>query len=278
VVWAAGYWQPIRSHDAKRRRRPTGEPDQESMERKQENKIEQAGILGIFLPVPAGIDSTAGSSHHIYDFHAFDFDLAQRASLPIAISLSPSKSMSWNTHMRVGDFMTARVVTVQPDSPVAEAAQLMLDKNVSGLPVIDAAGNIVGIVTEHDLLRRLANGPRSTPPHWLQFMIKRQEMANESARFHEAKVAEVMTCNPLTITEGAPIEDACRLIEKHGFKRLPVVRDGRLVGIVARADLVRALGLAVPQISHAHERAERAEATMAELQRESILHRTRWPM
>jgi CBS domain-containing protein len=188
------------------------------------------------------------------------------------------ESMSWNVEMRIGDFMTARVVTVPPESPIAEAAQLMLDNNVSGLPVTDAAGNIVGIVTEHDLLRPHADGSPSYPPHWLQFMIKRQEMADESARFHEAKVAEVMTRNPLTVTEDTPIEEACRLIGKHGFKRLPVVRDGRLVGIVARADLVRALDIAARQISHAHDRAARAEARMAELQREAILHRTRWPM
>jgi CBS domain-containing protein len=125
--------------------------------------------------------------------------------------------------------MTARVVTVHPESPIAEAAQLMLDSNVSGLPVIDTAGNIVGIVTEHDLLRH-ANGSRCHPPHWLQFMINQLEVADESARFHEAKVAEVMTRNPLTVTVDTPIEEACGLIEKHGFKRLPVVRDGRLVG------------------------------------------------
>jgi CBS domain-containing protein len=176
--------------------------------------------------------------------------------------------------------MTVRVVTVHPESPVTEAAQLMLDNNVSGLPVIDGAGNVVGIVTEHDLLRQHTNGSRPHPPHWLQFMIKRQGMADESARFHEAKVAEAMTPNPLTVIEDTPIEEACRLIGKHGFKRLPVVRGGRLVGIVARvarADLVRALDIAARQISHAHDRAARAEATMAELQREAILYRTHWP-
>jgi CBS-domain-containing membrane protein len=153
----------------------------------------------------------------------------------------------------------------------------MLDNNVSGLPVIDATGNVVGIVTEHDLLRQHTNGSRSHPPHWLQFMIKRLEMAGESVRFHEKKVGEVMTRDPLTVTEDTPVEEACRLIGKHGIKRLPVVRDGRLVGIVARADLVRALDIAARQISHAHDRAARAESRMAELQREAILHRTHWP-
>jgi CBS domain-containing protein len=174
--------------------------------------------------------------------------------------------------------MTSRVVTVRPESPIAEAAQLMLDNNVSGLPVSNATGEIVGIVTEHDLLRQRADESRSHPPHWLQFMVERQKMANESARFHEAKVAEVMTRNPMTVTEDTPVEEACRLIGEHGFKRLPVVRGGRLVGIVARADLVRALGIAACQISHAHDRAARAETRLAEVQRELMLHRMRWPM
>jgi CBS domain-containing protein len=174
--------------------------------------------------------------------------------------------------------MTVRVVTIHPESPIAEAAQLMLDNNVSGLPVTDDSGNVVGIVTEHDLLRQHAKESRSHPPHWLQFMVKHQEMANESTRFHEANVAEVMTRNPLGVTEDTPIGEACQLIETHGFKRLPVVRDGRLVGIVARADLVRALGIAASQISHAHDRAARAEARLAEVQRELMLRRIRWPM
>jgi CBS domain-containing protein len=178
--------------------------------------------------------------------------------------------------VRVEDFMTVRVVTVHPDSPIADAAQLMLDNNVSGLPVTDDVGHVVGIVTEHDLLRGRPNGSRARPPHWLQFMIKRSEMANETARFHEAKVKEVMTHNPLTVTEDTPIAAACRIIGEHGIKRLPVVRDGRIVGIVARADLMRALGIAVRKISHADDRAARSEVMMAELQRESMLHRTRW--
>jgi len=171
--------------------------------------------------------------------------------------------------------MTIQAISVGPDSPIADAAQLMLDNNVSGLPVIDANRHVVGVVTEHDLLRPRGNGCRSRPPHWLQFMVKRLEMANESARFHEGRVEEVMTRNPVTATEDTPIEEACRLIGEHGIKRLPVLRDGRLVGIVARADLVRALGIAARRISNAANRAAHAEALMAEFQRESLLHRTR---
>jgi CBS domain-containing protein len=177
--------------------------------------------------------------------------------------------------MKVGDFMTTRVVTVHPDTLVREAARLMLEGNISGLPVTDAGGHVVGIVTEHDLLRRRTNGPGSRPPHWLQLMVEQANIANHAARFHEATVQEVMTRDPLTVTEDTAIERACRLIEEHGIKRLPVVRDGLLVGVVARADLVRALGMAVSRISQADERAARAEALMASLQMESIIERSR---
>jgi CBS domain-containing protein len=179
------------------------------------------------------------------------------------------------TRMKVGDFMTTKVVTVHPDSQVGDAARLMLERKISGLPVVDAGDHVVGIVTEHDLLRRRPDGPGSQTPHWLQLMIEPPEIANEPARFQEAKVEEVMTGNPLTVTEDTPIEEACRLVQQRGIKRLPVVRDGRLVGVVARADLVRALGIAVNRISRADERAARAEALMASLQMESIMHRSR---
>jgi CBS domain-containing protein len=181
------------------------------------------------------------------------------------------------TQMEVGDFMTRQVVTIHPDSPVRDAARLMLDRKISGLPVVDAADHVVGIVTEHDLLRRRTDRPGSKPPHWLQLMTEPAEITNESVRFQEAKVEQVMTRHPLTIMEDTPIEVACRLIEKRGIKRMPVVREGRLVGIVARADLVRALGIAVERISYSDERAARAEALTASLQREAIMHRSRWP-
>lgn len=177
--------------------------------------------------------------------------------------------------MRVRDFMTTPVVKVRPDGPVREAARLMLEHKISGLPVVDADDRVVGIVTEHDLLRSRTNGPGTTRAHWLQLMIERTRFAHQSDRFREAKVEEAMTRDPLTVTEDTPLAEACRLIEERGIKRLPVVRDGRLVGVVARADLVRALGIAVNRISHADERAARAEALMAGLQMESMIHRSR---
>ena len=87
---------------------------------------------------------------------------------------------------------------------------------ISGLPVVDTSGRVVGIVTEHDLLRSRTNGPGSQLPLWLQLMIERAKITKEFARFHEANVEEVMTRDPLTVTEDTPIAEACRLIEERG--------------------------------------------------------------
>ena len=147
--------------------------------------------------------------------------------------------------MRIADFMTRRVVTVAPDASIVAAAKLMLDNKVSGLPVVDAAGHIVGIVSEHDLLRETDDGRRG--PHWLEMMIEGAALADESARFHDRKVNEAMTPHPVAIAATSSLREACRLIEDHGFKRLPVVENGKLVGIIARADLVRAFAQATEE-------------------------------
>jgi len=144
--------------------------------------------------------------------------------------------------MTVRDFMTRRVVTVAPDVPAMTAARLMLDHKISGLPVVDAEQHVVGIVSEHDLLRQPDGGKRK--PHWLQLMIEQRELAGETAGFRDRKVDDVMTPNPLTIAATSSLEEACRLIADHGIKRLPVVENGKLIGIIARADLVRALAQA----------------------------------
>ena len=148
--------------------------------------------------------------------------------------------------MMVGEFMTRRVITIAPDSSIVEAAKLMLEHKVSGLPVIDAAHHVVGIVSEHDLLRRRESDKGKQQSHWLQLMIERAGLTDESPRFHERSVKEVMTANPITVAPTSSLGEACRLIEERGIKRLPVVHNGELVGIIARADLVQAFAQARP--------------------------------
>jgi CBS domain-containing protein len=179
--------------------------------------------------------------------------------------------------MRVANFMTRKVVTVRPDTPVLTAARLMLERKISGLPVVDDAGCVVGIVTEHDLLRHGETEGETKRPHWLQLIIEHRGLNNEAVRFHVRTVGNVMTPDPVTVTEATPLEEAGRLIEERGFKRLPVVRGRELVGIIARADLVQALTQAIRKVAEAAERDASLKARLIELERQALLHRTRSP-
>lgn len=143
--------------------------------------------------------------------------------------------------MKAGDIMTAHPVTVRPQTSVMEAVQLMLQKQFSGLPVVDDQGTIVGIVTEGDLLRRSETGTQRRRPRWIEFFIGPGRLASEYAHASGRKIEQVMTRTVLTIDEDTPLDEIVNIMERHRIKRLPVVRDGRVVGIVSRANLLRAL-------------------------------------
>ncbi len=178
--------------------------------------------------------------------------------------------------MKVKDFMTCLVVTVTPETSILDAARMMLDHKISGLPVVSDGGRVVGIISEHDLLRGKGNA-RTERPHWLRLMIDQVNLTDQSARLQERKVREAMTPDPVTVTENAPLEEAARLIADNDIKRLPVVRDNELVGIIARADIVRAIILAARKITDAAKRDEMADARLRELERQSFLRRARLP-
>lgn len=143
--------------------------------------------------------------------------------------------------MNVADVMTMRVLTIRSDAPITEAIRLMLQRRISGLPVVDADDNLVGVVTEGDFLRRAETGTERHRPHWLEFFASPGGRAVDYVHAHGRKVADVMSAEPISISEHAPIGDAVSLMEKHRIKRLPVLREGKVVGIVSRADLLRAL-------------------------------------
>ena len=110
--------------------------------------------------------------------------------------------------MRTLDVMTRHVITVGPDTSIAEAARLMLDNRISGLPVVESRGRLIGIVTEGDFLRRTETGTTRRRSRWLEFLIGPGRLADEFVRTHGRKVEDVMTPDPRTVTEDTPLEDA----------------------------------------------------------------------
>jgi len=144
--------------------------------------------------------------------------------------------------MKARDVMTWGAITVEPHESVARAVQLMLQNKISGLPVVDDKRQLVGIVTEGDFLRRGELGTQRQRPRWLEFLLGPGRLASEYVRASGQKVSQVMTTEAKTITPETPLEDVVRLMERHRVKRLPVVQDGKLVGMVSRADLLHALG------------------------------------
>jgi CBS domain-containing protein len=150
--------------------------------------------------------------------------------------------------MKAGDVMTRKVVSIRPNASIAEMVRLMLDNRISGLPVIDDHGELVGIVTEGDCLRRAETGTERKRPRWLEFIVGPSRLAAEYIHAHSRKVAEVMTQAPITITEDTPLDDIVHLMEAHRIKRLPVMRNRKVVGIVSRADLLHALASAAKSI------------------------------
>lgn len=142
--------------------------------------------------------------------------------------------------MLTGQIMTQNVITVSPETPVAAAAKTMLDNHISGLPVIEN-GKLIGIVTEGDFLRRAELGTERKRSNWLQFILGAGREAADYVHAHGRKVADVMTRDPVTVSEETSLQDLVAAMEAHHVKRLPVTRDGRLVGIVTRANLLRAI-------------------------------------
>lgn len=143
--------------------------------------------------------------------------------------------------MQAKDVMTQRVISVQSDASVMEAVRLMLQNKISGLPVLDAGGMLVGVVTEGDFLRRAEIGTQKRRPRWLEFLVGPGKLATEYVRAAGRKVSEIMTPNPHTVAEDVPLEEIVQTMERYRIKRLPVTRGRQVVGIVSRANLMHAL-------------------------------------
>ena len=143
--------------------------------------------------------------------------------------------------MKARDIMSTKVVTVSPSTSVRDIAGLMVEKHVSGLPVINDNGTLVGMVSEGDLLRRPEIGTEKHRRRWVSFFSGVDSQAREFTKSHALRASDVMTEQVIHVSEETPLGDVVGLMEKHNIKRLPVLSDGELVGIVSRADLLRAL-------------------------------------
>jgi CBS domain-containing protein len=149
--------------------------------------------------------------------------------------------------MRAHQIMTKDVITVTPHTPIETAAKIMLETHVSGLPVVDDAGKLVGIVSERDFLRRGEIGTGRKRPAWLEYLMGPGRAAAEFVHERGRKVEDIMTADPITVDEETPLEDLVRLMEKKNIKRLPVMSGKTLKGIVTRSNLLQAVA------SMAHE-------------------------
>jgi CBS domain-containing protein len=173
--------------------------------------------------------------------------------------------------VRVEDFMTRQVVTITPDTTFLAAARLMLEHRVGGLPVVDASGRMIGVFSESDLLREEAED--GSP--WLQMMVGRDGEPAKPMQLNARKVSDAMTRELITIAPDASIAQACRLLHEHRLRRLPVVESGKLVGMIARADLVRAVAVSAERASPAPVRDVSVDARLAEMERQIWRDRAR---
>lgn len=143
--------------------------------------------------------------------------------------------------MIASDVMTRAMITISPDATVHDAAQLMLSRGISGLLVVDGKGDLAGVVTEGDLLRRDEIGTETERSRWLRLLVSPSRQAADFVRAHGRHVRDVMTTDVVSIAHDETLEAVVALMEKNRIKRVPVTRDGRVVGILSRSDLLRAL-------------------------------------
>jgi CBS domain-containing protein len=143
--------------------------------------------------------------------------------------------------MRASDVMVAKVITVGPNTTVQEIATILLSNRISAVPVLDDVGALIGIVSEGDLIHRVEAGTERHHSWWLTLLTGKDERAHDYLKSHAVKAADVMTKRVITASPDLPLGELASLLEKHRIKRVPIVENGKLVGIVSRANLLQAL-------------------------------------
>jgi CBS domain-containing protein len=180
--------------------------------------------------------------------------------------------------MRAMDVMTTNVITVSPDTTVQALATLLSERGISGVPVVDNDRKLIGIVSEGDLLHRAETGTQRRTTRrrsrWLDSFVADQEAAREYIKEHGRTVGEIMTREVITVNDTTDLADVATLLETKKIKRVPVLRDGKLVGIVSRANLVRALAMtkSEPTTEDASDDRTIREKLLAELKGQEWVH------
>jgi len=148
--------------------------------------------------------------------------------------------------MKAMDVMVRDVVTVKPETDVATAIKLLVENDISALPVVDHTGTVVGVISEADLVRRTEIGTDKQRPWWLEALTPGSLLAEEFSKSHGWTVGEIMSPHVVSAPEDASLGEIAALLERHRIKRVPIIKDGKLVGIVSRSNLIQALALASP--------------------------------
>jgi CBS domain-containing protein len=152
-----------------------------------------------------------------------------------------AKNLKRGRAMNAADVMVSNVITVHLDTPVAKIAEALLANRISAVPVVDEGGALIGIVSEGDLIHRVEAGTERHRSWWLELLIGREILAHEFVKSHARKAADVMTRPVVTVKPDTPLNEIASLLERHRIKRVPVMNDGKIVGIVSRANLIQAL-------------------------------------
>jgi CBS domain-containing protein len=143
--------------------------------------------------------------------------------------------------MKAMDVMVRDVISVKPDDSVDDAIKLLTEHDISALPVVDMEGKVVGVLSEADLLHRAEIGTEKQHPRWLEAVMPASKLADEFTKSHGQRVEQVMSTDPVTASEDTSLGEIATLLERHRIKRIPIVREGKLVGIVSRSNLIQAL-------------------------------------
>jgi CBS domain-containing protein len=151
--------------------------------------------------------------------------------------------------MKATDVMVSSVITVGVNASIGEVAAVLLKNNISGTPVVGEKGELVGIVSEGDLMRRPETGTSKRPSWWLEWISSERDLATEYIKSHSRKVADVMTRDVITAKPDTPLGDIAAMLERNRIKRIPIVEGGKIVGIVSRANILQALASATKKLS-----------------------------